>query len=287
MQFAVRTTDRRFLDVLRRYLERFRVESGSDDIVFSADCGIERTVGGRAHVSGLKRLFFGGLLLFRGRTMEEMAARLVSGFRDWTNNQSNEFFRIRAGSVVIDGGAMLLPSLPSTELSAFVGTLVRSGLAGYVGDEITNVDPILRRANGIGLPLLIDGEQMWRFPEIEATPTRPGRRHGQPLPVQARPRWPVRLEDLGGTFSPPTDIRWIVMPAFRPDQPTRVESLPKAEALFGFAEAALNLHIWADRALVLMRELIADHLVGRLVIGDFDEGARVLVDLASGGAGGR
>jgi hypothetical protein len=114
-------------------------------------------VGGRVQVSGVKRLFFGGPLLFRGRTMEEMAARLISGFRDWTNNQSNEFFRIRAGSVAIDGGAMLLPSLPSTELSAFVGTLVRSGLTGFIGDEITNVDPVLRRAHGVGLPLLIDG----------------------------------------------------------------------------------------------------------------------------------
>jgi hypothetical protein len=118
---------------------------------------------------------------------------------------------------------------------------------------------------------------MWRFPEIEATPTRPGRRHGQPLSAQARPRWPVRLEDLGGSASPPTDIRWIVMPAFRPGEPTRVESLPKAEALFGFAEAARNLHIWSDRALVLMRELIADHLgrdrvgyVGALLFPDED-----------------
>ena len=42
----MRTTDVRFLDVLRRYLGSYRVEEGPEDILFSADCGIEKQVPG-------------------------------------------------------------------------------------------------------------------------------------------------------------------------------------------------------------------------------------------------
>jgi hypothetical protein len=281
VEFAVRSTDRRFLDVLRAYLAPFHAETGPSDILFSADCGIERHMGGNTHVVGVKRLFFNGVLLFRGRGMEEMAARLISGFRDWTNNQSNEFFRLRAGSIALEGGAMLLPSNPSIELSALVGLLIRDGGAGYIGDEITNVDPILRRAHGTGLPLLIDAERVSLFPEVAATPPQPARRRRRELPMAARPRRPVLLQEIGGTPAPPTEIRWIVLPEFRPGEPTRLENLPKAEAMFRLTEAALNLHIWSDRAFGLMQDLIAQHLVGRAVIGDLAGGARFLVDLVA------
>jgi hypothetical protein len=280
VEFAVRTTDPRFLAVLRAYLAPFHAESGPDDILFSADCGIERQVGGRTHVTGVKRLFFNGILLFRGRGMEEMAARLISGFRDWTNNQSNEFFRLRAGSIAVDGGAMLMPSIPSIELSALVGLLIRDGGAGYIGDEITNIDPILRRAHGTGLPLLIDAERLSLFPEVAAISPPPTHRRRRERPMAARPRRPVLLAEIGGAPAPPTEIRWIVLPEFRPGEPTRLESPPKAEALFRLTEAALNLHIWSDRAFGLMQDLIAEHLVGRAVIGDLADGARLLVDLA-------
>jgi hypothetical protein len=259
--------------VLRRYLGPHQVDEGPDDILFSADCGIERQVAGRAQVVSLKRLFFGSTLIYRGRSMHELSARLISGIRDWTNSQSNEYFRLRAGAVAIDGGALMLPSAPSADLAALVGLLVRGGGAGYIGDEIANVDPILRRVHGLGLPLLIDGARMPLFPEIVAEPTRPRRRRGGELPVQARPRWPVLLADLDGVAAAPTKIQWIVFPEFMAGEPTRLEPITKAEAVFRLAEAALNVHIWTDRAFPLMKDLLDDNLVGRLVIGDLQQGA--------------
>jgi hypothetical protein len=274
MDFAVRTTDVRFLEVLRRYLGSFRVEEGPQDILFSADCGIEKQLSGGARVRSVKRLFFGSLKIFRGRAMEEMGARLISGVRDWTNHQSNEFFRIRAGGVVLDGAALLLPSLPSTRLAPLVGLMARAG-APYVGDEIVNIDPVLHRTHGTGLPLLLDTEFLEHFPELDADVPRRARRKGD-MPIQARPRWPVLLEDLGGTRGAPTPIRWIVFPDFQPGAATELRTIGKAEGLFRFTEAAMNMHVWTERGFSLMQQLLDEAWVGRAVIGDLDEGATLL-----------
>jgi len=275
----VRSTDARLSDLLGHLLREKRRDEGSHEILFSADLGIERLVPGRATVTSLKRLFFGSTLLYRGRSMHELAARLISGFRDWTNHRSNEFFRLRAGSVAVDGGAVLLPSAPSTDLAALVALTVRGGGAGYLADEITNVDPVLSRAHGIGFPLLIDGVHLSRFPELEAEPSRPPRRRGQLLPIQARPRWPVRLDELGGVASSPTTIRWIVFPRFEKGAVTELQPIGKSEAMFRMSESALNLHIWAERSFPLMQRLLEDHPAVELRIGDLDEGAEWLRDL--------
>ena len=274
----MRSTDARLSDLLGHLLREKRRDEGSDEILFSADLGIERAIPGKATVTSLKRLFFGSTLIYRGRSMHELAARLISGFRDWTNHRSNEFFRLRAGSVVVEHGAVLLPSPPSTELAALVALTVRGGGVGYLGDEITNVDPVLSRAHGIGFPLLIDGTHVTRFPELGAQPSRPPRRRGQLLPLQARPRWPVRLDELGGVTSPPTEIRWIVFPRFEEGAVTELRPIPRAEAIFRMSESALNLHIWAERSFPFMQRLLADHLVGELLIGDLDAGAEWLRD---------
>jgi hypothetical protein len=273
MEFAVRTTDPRFLDVLGRYLGEHRAEEGPDDIRFSADCGIEKELVGGTSTRGKKRLYFESILIFYGTALEEMAARLISGVRDWTNNQSNEFLRIRAGGVVLDGGTLLLPSAPERHLATLVALLVKRG-AGYVGDEIVNIDPVVRRAHGTGLPLLLDAQDLDFLPEIaDGAAKRRRRRAGDP-PAW----WPVRLEDLGGSAAPATETRWIIFPSFQPGRPTELRQVGKADALFRFTQAGLNLHIWMDRALVLMQELLAAAYVGELVIGDPDDAADLLLE---------
>jgi hypothetical protein len=272
LEFTVRTTDVRFLDVLRRYLGGFRTEEGPRDIIFSADCGVEKELVGGTAVRGKKRLFFQALLIFKGTGMEEMAGRLLSGARSWTNNQSNEFLRVRAGGVALDAGALLLPSQPEPHLATLVSQLVGRG-AGYIGDEIVNLDPVMRRAHGTGLPLLVDAGDVPLLP-IDAAAPRPRRgRTGQ-----TRSHWPLLLEDLHGSPASPTDIRWIVFPTFRPGAATELREIGRADALFRFTQAGLNLHIWRDRALVLMQELLRSTFVAEVVIGDLSDGGASLLE---------
>jgi hypothetical protein len=261
----------RFLDVLARYLGEYRVEDGPRDILFSADCGVEKELVGGKKVRGKKRLYFQAILIFYGNLLEEMAGRLISGARDWTNSQSNEFLRLRAGGVGLNGGTLLLPSQPEQHLATIVAMLVNRG-AGYVGDEIVNIDPVLQRAHGTGLPLLLNSQDVTLLPSLNATPPKPRRRRVEP----PRSYWPVRLDDLGGTLADPADVRWIVFPTFRPGQETAFREIGKADALFRITQAGLNLHIWNERAFVLMQGLLRSALVTELVIGDPAEAASLL-----------
>jgi hypothetical protein len=273
MDFSVRTTDVRFLDVLNRYLGDYRVDNGPRDIVFSADCGVEKELAGGKTTRGKNHLYFQAILIHQGNVIEEMAGRLISGVRTWTNHHSNEFLRIRAGGVALDGGAVLLPSQPEPHLATVVALLVSRG-ARYIGDEIVNIDPVLRRAHGTGLPLLLNPEDLPILPDLDAGRPRPRRARGS----KPRSWWPLRLEELHGSSSPPRDVRWIVFPTFRPGAGTQLRELGKADALFRFTQAGLNLHIWTERALALMQQLLRSGFVAELVVGDLSEGVECLLE---------
>ena len=273
----MRATDQGFLDLVRGYLGAHRVGGHEGWATpFSADCGETRTMAGGKVVQGISRLYSTGMKIFEGRVQDEMAGRLISGVRDLATQHSNEYVRIRAGGIVVDGAAIVFPSPPQAHLPALTGLLVQRG-ADYLGDEVVNVDPVLRRAHGLPLPLLIDGFDLPLFPGIDRERTR-RRMKGTPEEVQAKtPRRPVPVEDLGGALAAPAPIRSIVFPFFEEGAATRLEPFGGAAALFRFTEATLNLHVWTDRAFVLQRDLLESATVSRLVIGgSLEEAADVL-----------
>jgi hypothetical protein len=77
-----------------------------------------------------------------------------------------------------------------------------------------------------------------------------------------------------------------VFPEFRPGEETRLEPAGGAEILFRFAETRLNLHVWGDRTLVLMRDLLEESSVSRLVVGSLPDAARLVVETAPSMVGG-
>jgi hypothetical protein len=69
-----------------------------------------------------------------------------------------------------------------------------------------------------------------------------------------------------------------VFPTFQPGAATELREIGRADALFRFTQAGLNLHIWTDRALVLMQELLGSAFVAEVVIGDLSDGAASLLE---------
>lgn len=278
MAFTVRSTDERFLELLRRYLLEFRVDDGPDDYLYQADCGKERVLPGGKVVRGKAFLYLGSLRIYGGALWEEMAGRLISSVRDLVTAHSNEFLRVRAVGVEVGGAATILPSAPNPHLPALAAMLVRAG-ARYLGDETVNIDPVLHRVHGLRLPLLLDTRDLVHFPELPR-PRGRSRLPDAPEKLGAKtPRVPVRLGDLAGGdgVAGPSPLRGIVFPEFRPGARTELRPLGASEGLFQFVEAALNLHIWTDRGLVLMRQLLEEAGVRRLVVGSLPEAADLLL----------
>jgi hypothetical protein len=221
------------------------------------------------------------LKIYEGLRYDEMAARVIGFARDWATLLTNEFVRLRAGGVELGGAAVLFPSTPQRHLPALMGLLIQLG-ARYFGDEMVNVDPILRRTHGLPLPLLMDGQDVVHFPKLG-------------LKASREPRWKlevpegyegmttraaVAVDSLGGTDAEPAPIGWIIFPDFEPGEETRLEPLGGAPALFRFSQSVLNLHVWEDRALVLMRELVESVPVSRLVVGSLPDAADLVMRTA-------
>lgn len=245
--------------------------------MFSADCGVDRTMPGGKQIHGISRLYRGTLSIFRGRDRREMLARLISSARDIATSHSNEFVRIRAGAVRMDGAALLLPSMPEPHLPALVGLLVESG-AAYLGDELVNLDPVLREIHSVSLPMLIDIEDLPLFSGIagERSGRRRASRREQAFSRGPTPRWPVSLEEVGGRDADPTPVGRIVFPEFQPGAATEIMPAGGAEVLFRFTQSCLNLNVWRERALILMRELLDTTPTFRLVVGSIPEAAELL-----------
>jgi hypothetical protein len=285
LNFAVRSTSEEFLELVRRYIGHYRVDSNPGDEppleqLFSADCGEDRVLPGGQVAQGKRNLFFSYLRIYHGTLDDEMAGRLIGFTRDAAMLISNEFVRIRAGAVAVGSGAIVIPTLPEPHLPALVGHLVAAG-AGYLGDESINLDPILHGAFSLRLPLLIDSRDMDLFPQLRRQPRR-----GKPFEPRdesvraASPRRPVAPDELGSGYADPAPTRWLVFPVFQPGGETRLEPFGGAEAVFLATQSVLNLHAWEDRALVLLRELLESVPVSRLVIGSVQEAARLVMEAA-------
>lgn len=279
--FSVRATDRAFVDLLDRYLEGFVGAQETPTFRFSADVGRDRTLLGGKTVRAKSRLYLGGLKIHEGIGLDEMAGRVVSGVRDQVTRRSNAFIRVRAGGVVLDRGALLMPSTPQPRLPALVASLVRAG-AAYLGDEVVDIDPVQRRLHGSRLPLLLDTDDLMAFPELgRATSRRRLKMMGDPDLLGAKtPRCPVRLDELSGRFAEPIAPAWVVFPVFEAAHPTELRPMGPSEALFEMSRAMLNLHVWEERGFVVMQDLLASVPSARLMVGSIAEATELLTSVS-------
>jgi hypothetical protein len=237
-------------------------------------------------VRGKRGLYYSLMRIYEGLYDDEMVARLIGFVRDWATQITNEFVRVRAAAAVVDGAAILLPSPPEPHLPSLAGHLVR-GEAPFLGDEVVNIDPVLRKVHPLGLPLLIDADdQVAMFPELgRDQPRRTRREREQVYPEDMRGitiRRAVSPEEIGGTEGQAAAPGWVVFPAFEPGAETRLEPFGGAPAIFAFTEALLNLHVWEDRALTLIREMLEGAAVSRLVVGSIPEAADLVLRAAPG-----
>jgi hypothetical protein len=272
--FSVRATEHAFLHSLSEYIGEHR--TGSPDLgeryyPYSVDCGQSRVLPGGRTTRRVGTAYLYTVKLHRSRSFDELIGRIVSSIREVTSLRRDDFIRLRAGAVVMDGGVTLLPSGYQPQLPALVGSLVRGGLP-YVADELVHLDPVLRVASGIELPLLIDAGDLRLFPEVhrEVAATRRAEHNGDL-------RFAVSVRELGGRLGQALPIRRIVFPRFEPGSPTRLEPISRSEATFGLAQAGLNLHVWGERALVLADEIVRAALVQRLHVGSLAEATELLL----------
>jgi hypothetical protein len=127
----------------------------------------------------------------------------------------------------------------------------------------------------------MDTEDLPRFPELNRPVQRRRQKGLTELARLAAHRQPIRPDELGSAPSTePVPLRWIVFPRFGNGSEDGLHPAGGAEALFRFAETRLNLHVWGERALVFMRQLLETVPVSLLTISDPERAADLLVQTA-------
>jgi hypothetical protein len=282
LDFSVRSTDASFLELLRGYLPPIQAKEGAEAARFQVDCGRPRVLPGGKVMRPTANLYVGRLRIFCGPRWEDMAGRLVTGVRDMATSRANETIRLRAVGVVIDGKAVILPARPNPHLPALAGLLVRAG-AGFLGDEMVKLDPILRRVHGVALPLLVDVSDLDHFPEVDGRARRKARHTGDQSDRgnSRTPRRVVPVNVLGGYHAPPAELGAITFPVFAPGEDTRAEAIGASDGIFRIMEATLNGHVWGERALILARDLIETVPTQQLVVGSLPEAVELLMGRGS------
>jgi hypothetical protein len=276
--FEIRSTDPSFLDRIRPHLAGYEAtEDGLTDLatyLFSAIPGEDRRLPGGMVAKGLHSVYAQGMRIYHGPDREAMVGSLLHMMRSLTLDYLDEFVRIRGGSVAVDGGGLLLPTPEDRPEVAALVALLLTKEAAYLGDEVSLVDPVLRRLHPSPFPVLVDVVGASRVPGIG--PASPPSRSAR----ATSGRYAASPESLGSSAGDPTPVRWVVFPSFEPGAPTRLEPAGGAAAVFGLSQACANLDVWEERGLVLFRELAMGAAVSRLVIGSLEEAADLLIEAA-------
>ena len=276
--FEIRSTDPSFLDRIRPHLAGYEAtEAELADVatyLFSVIPGEDRRLPGGMVARGLHSVYAQGMRIYHGPDPEAMVGSLLHMMRSLALDYLDEFVRIRGGSVAVNGGGLLLATAEDRpETAALVAMLLRRG-AAYLGDEISLIDPVLRRLHPSPLPVLVDVAAASLVPGIGpgGAPSRSGR---------ATPgRYAVSPEALGSGSADPTPLRWVVFTSFEPGSRTILEPAGGAGAVFGLSRACVNLDVWEERGLMMFRELADDAAISRLVIGSLEEAADLLIESA-------
>jgi hypothetical protein len=274
--FEVRSTDPSFIDRIRPHLAGYEAtEAELADVatyLFSVIPGEDRRLPGGMVARGLHSVYAQGMRIYHGPDPEGMVGSLLHMMRSLALDYLDEFVRIRGGSVVVDRGGLLLPTPEDRpEVASLVAMLLTRG-AAYLGDDVSLVDPVLRRLHPSPLPVLVDVVSASRVPGIGPPDAPPRSRRATPG------RYAVSPGALGSRMGDPTPLKWIAFPSFEPGAPTRLEPAGGAGAVFGLSQACANLDVWEERGRVLFRGLAEDAAISRLVIGSLDEAAGLLIE---------
>jgi hypothetical protein len=269
----VRSTDSTFVDFVDTYLAGFRSPDELEEpAMLSADAGVAKTLPGNVKVEPKMTLYFGTTAIYRGFSHLEMAGRLIRFVRNNGLRFKNDFIRLGAGSVVVDGSAVLLLGGRDHRVAALSAKLVERG-ASLLGDDVTLWEPVDRLVHPTGLPITLEVDLAHAaFPEIV-----PAHRRRRGRDQKAIPRvWPVPLkpEDLGGAHAlEPAVIGRVLVVEFRDEGPTTLDPIGLGEAVFAGSGSVANLEVWGERSLIALRELYETAPFLRLVTSSIDDAA--------------
>lgn len=164
-------------------------------------------------------------------------------------------------------GVLLAAPMESGKTTTVTG-LLRAGW-DFLTDEAAALDPD-GTAWAYPKPLTLDRGSWRLFPELDPGDVAP-----------AALSWLVPATRTGARVVPSTQVRMVVLPAYRGGEPTRHERVPPSQAALVLAQSAFHLDRHGARDLGCVSALARSVPTYRLVVGDLAEAVQAISELAA------
>lgn len=174
---------------------------------------------------------------------------------------------VHAAAAVRRGVTVLMPAPQESGKTTTVAGLLRAGF-GYLTDEAVAIDDELL-ARPCPKALSVDSGSWGVLADLR--PQHSDRMAGQwQVPASS-----VRPDAVAG----PAPIRFVVTPAYERDAETRLDPIPRAEALVALADSTFDFWDEPQRNLDVLSRTLAGASCYRLAIGDLADGVRLVTEL--------
>lgn len=178
---------------------------------------------------------------------------------------------LHAAAVEREGAIALLPGPRGAGKSTLAAALVRGGLR-YVTDETVAVDPATNTIEPYPKPIALDRGSWALVPDLrpEVDPA-----------LGDMEQWLVAPRSIRADAVAPSEgvATLVLLLAHRPDRPTAVRQITRAETAVALAEHSFNFRTLAPGALDVVARVVRGSRCYRLDVSDLDAACRVVLDL--------
>jgi hypothetical protein len=197
--------------------------------------------------SGVHQYVRNGALKRRGLP-EDLLNYIVWELHALAPKRTKDFLLLHAGSVSIDGRAVILPAPPESGKSSLVIALLEAGF-DYLSDELAAIDPVGGRIHPFPKRISVIEQSLGFFPGLtERLEDRIG------LGAGLLKRY-VRPEDLDAAVGSPTEVGLVVFPTSDHGGAPRLSPLPRAQAVHLMAANSFNMPTYGTRGLEMLSRM--------------------------------
>jgi hypothetical protein len=199
----------------------------------------------------------------------------IVGTLNRTAAERSPHLLVHAGAVERDGVGVVLPAPMESGKTTLTTGLVRAGFR-YLTDEAAAFDRTTATLLPYPKPLSLDPGSWPLFPDLEPH---------EPFPDDAYKarQWQIPAVDLRpDALGRPCPARFVVFPTYTAGATTRLEPLPRAEALGEIAKNTFRFDREGRPTFVLLAEILRGAQTHRLTVGDLDDAVAAISRLVAG-----
>lgn len=190
----------------------------------------------------------------------------------------NDFLQIHAATLSCDDGAMILTAESGSGKSTTAAGLCTAGWQ-YMCDEFALIEPRTLEAHPLPKALCVKAGS---FDAIRAVGLSLHAERYYAKAFKGRVGYVAPHDLPGGLAVQPKPVRWILLPQYVAGAEPTLEPIARAAAVLSLAKQCFNRHIYQQRAIDMLSEVVRHAECYRLISGDLTATSQMITDQLRG-----